>query len=200
MTNSAIISLSLTTATILVAAMAFSSPVTSDQAYAQGQAVRAVGSIASIQNDNNGNAAWLTSGNWKLVVQPAQGNATNATALFKATFIMVMLDGTSKQMHKMSDFMLTRMSSDNSTMTLTGTATITLKDAPKQNVPVTIKLMNHNVISIAFDTSAVNHFGNTPNYGAILRENLQVSPSPIGALAAYGNTHCIPNLGGTAIC
>jgi hypothetical protein len=49
-----------------------------------------------------------------------------------------------------------------------GTATITLKDGPVDNVPVSIKRIDNNVVSIWADPTRVNnHFGNTPIFGTI---------------------------------
>jgi hypothetical protein len=59
---------------------------------------------------------------------------------------------------------------NNTTSVFNGTATITMKDGPVDNVPVSIKRIDNNVISIWADPTKVNnHFGNTLIYGAIMK-------------------------------
>jgi hypothetical protein len=46
-----------------------------------------------------------------------------------------------------------------------------MKDGPVNNVPLSIKSMNDNVISIWIDPTKVNnHFGNTPIFGLIQQD------------------------------
>jgi hypothetical protein len=55
--------------------------------------------------------------------------------------------------------------SDNSTVTIDGTATVTMKDGPVHGVPVT-QMVQGDVISISLDLDITNnHFGDTPIYG-----------------------------------
>ncbi|HYY67145.1 MAG TPA: hypothetical protein VE572_02225, partial [Nitrososphaeraceae archaeon] len=57
-----------------------------------------------------------------------------------------------------------------STTVYNGTATITMRQGPVPNVPLSIKAMNNNVISIWTDSAKINnHFGNTPVFGTIER-------------------------------
>jgi plastocyanin len=132
---------------------------------------RASGQIASIQNDDNGQPAWVASGAWRLFIMPPESNSTQSDAKFLAKFTMVKLDGTSKHMHTISDFVMTNMSDDGNTTTLTGNATMTMKDSPQKNIPITIKIMNHNTISIMLDPKVNAHLGNTPLYGIVSRTN-----------------------------
>ena len=56
---------------------------------------------------------------------------------------------------------------NNNATTYNGTATVSLKEGPATGVPISIKLMGDNAVSIWIDPSKTgNHFGNTPIYGA----------------------------------
>jgi plastocyanin len=132
---------------------------------------KASGQISSIQNDDKGQPAWIASGAWRLFLMPSQSNSTRPDASFLAKFTMVKLDGTSKHSHIISDFVMTNMSDDGNTTMLTGNATMTMKGSPQKNIPITIKIMNHNTISIMLDPQANSHLGNTPLYGIVSRTN-----------------------------
>jgi hypothetical protein len=134
---------------------------------------RGWGTISSIQNDNNGTPTWLVSGYWMIRLDKASAdNSTNPDVNLRAVFTMVKLDGTAKHEHRVSDFKLTNMSDTGAVTTLNGTATVTLKDGPHSNVPLSIKVLNHNVISFWFDPKSTDsHFGNTPVYGAVAKLN-----------------------------
>jgi hypothetical protein len=151
----------------------------------------AIGTIASLQNDENGNSKWIVSGLWggslsmNSTTQGGQGNqtanrtgaTTNVTAstgslpiaTFHSKFNMVMTNGSAAHNHMIYNFTLTDISMpNNSTTVYNGTATITMRQGPVPNVPVSIKAMNNNVISIWADPAKVNnHFGNTPVFGTI---------------------------------
>jgi hypothetical protein len=149
----------------------------------------AFGTIASLQNDQNGNPTWIVSGIWKGSLssdnktQGADGNQTdaastpNATSAFaglpNATLYskldMVMTNGSAAHDHEIYDFTLSDMSMpNNSTTVYNGTATITMREGPVTNVPVSIKSMESNAISIWADPAMINnHFGNTPIFGTI---------------------------------
>ena len=91
----------------------------------------AFGTIASLQNDENGNPTWIVSGLWKGSLsmnnktQGGEGNQTstmaNATvttgslpnATFHSKFNMVMTNGSAMHDHKIYDFKLTDMSMPN---------------------------------------------------------------------------------------
>jgi plastocyanin len=137
----------------------------------QGEEGKALGKIASIQNDDKGQPAWVASGSWRLIIMPPQNNSTQSDAKFFATFTMVKLDGTSRHSHAISDFVMTNMSDNGNTTTLRGNATMTMKDGPQKNIPVTIKIMNHNTVSITLDPAVNSHLGNTPLYGIVTKLN-----------------------------
>ena len=149
----------------------------------------AFGTIASLQNDENGNPTWIVSGLWKgslSMDNKTQGegenqtsttaNATIATAsLPNATFHskinMVMTNGSAMHDHEIYDFTLADMSMpSNSTTVYNGTATITMRQGPVPDVPVSIKTMDNNAVSIWVDPTKINnHFGNTPIFGTIVK-------------------------------
>jgi hypothetical protein len=153
-------------------------------------ALYAFGTIAGLQNDENGNPTWIVSGIWKGSLsmdnetQGVAGNQTNTTsaaanatsttggptnATFNSEFNMVMTNGSAMHDHEIYNFKLASMSDPNNTTSVfNGTATITMRQGPVENVPVSIKRMDNNVISIWADpTMTNNHFGNTPIFGTI---------------------------------
>jgi hypothetical protein len=150
----------------------------------------AFGTVASLQNDENGNPTWIVSGIWKGSLsmgnetQGVGGNQTNTTsaaanatsttgglpnATFNSKFNMVMTNGSAMHDHEIYNFKLASMSNPNNTTSVfNGTATITMREGPVENVPVSIKRIDNNVISIWADPAMINnHFGNTPIFGTI---------------------------------
>jgi hypothetical protein len=150
----------------------------------------AFGTIAGLQNDENGNPTWIVSGIWKGSLsmgndtQGIGGNQTNSTsaavnatsttggsqnATFNSKFNMVMTNGSAMHDHEIYNFELASMSNPNNTTSVfNGTATITMRQGPVENVPVSIKRIDNNVISIWADPTMINnHFGNTPIFGTI---------------------------------
>ena len=135
----------------------------------------AFGTIASLQNDENGNPAWIVSGYYKGTLSmnnktqdgAATGSLPNAT--LNSKFNMVMTNGSAMHDHRISNFTLTDMSMpNNSTTVFNGTATITMKQGPVHDVPLSIKAMENNAVSIWVDQTKIqNHFGNTPIFGTI---------------------------------
>src|SRR5215212_10137265 len=154
----------------------------------------AFGTIASLQNDENGNPTWIVSGVWKgslsmgnktqsgeanqtTSTSPTTANATAATtgslpnATFNSKFNMVMTNGSAKHDHEIYNFKLVGMSNPNNTTSVfNGTATITMKDGPVDDVSISVNRTDNSVISIWADPTKVNnHFGNTPIFGTIER-------------------------------
>ena len=135
----------------------------------------AFGTIASLQNDENGNPTWIVSGLYKGSLSmnnktqdgAATGSLPNATVDSK--FNMVMTNGSAMHDHELYDFTLTDMSMpNNSTAVFNGTATITMRQGPVPDVPVSIKAMENNAVSIWVEPTKIqNHFGNTPIFGTI---------------------------------
>ena len=127
----------------------------------------AAGSVASLHNYEDGVSSWIVSGGWKLQAHVGEDNE-EPSASFIALLRMVQVDGAAMHRHKISDFELTRWSLENTTKTLEGTVTVTLRDGPLENVPVAITASGGSV-SIQLDPQIVDHFGPTPIYGMVLR-------------------------------
>jgi hypothetical protein len=151
------------------------------------------GLISSIQNDEQGQPAWTVAGHWMMEMASQNDTATSNTtggisniAGFHAMLHMVMLNGSAMHTHEISNFTQTGDatfdSSTNST-TITGTATVTMREGPIPNVPTTIEIAQDKVIAISPDPAAVeNHYGDTPIYGIV------VSPEMIEQMMMrYGN-------------
>jgi hypothetical protein len=143
------------------------------------------GTIASLQNDENGNLTWILSGNWRtniltqLIGNPIQNSSSAALPLFDAFFDMVLTNGSAKHQHRITNFTLTGASLSNNNMTLVfnGTSTITMKDGPVENVLSNITIMDNNTVSIWLDPTLTNdHFGETPIYGTVR----EMTMKPVG--------------------
>ncbi|MGH9975880.1 MAG: hypothetical protein ACRD8Z_08615 [Nitrososphaeraceae archaeon] len=149
----------------------------------------AAGSIASIQNDQNGNPSWVLSGDWKASLTEDEtaenGNqsspALNSTSVmgkdmskngkFVASFDMVMTNGSAAHKHQIDNFTLTAISMpDNATTIYNGTVSITMKEGPVHDVPMSATVMEGNVLSLWLDPSKIdNHFGDTPIYSTVTK-------------------------------
>ena len=147
------------------------------------------GPIASIQNNESGQPAWLAVGFWRgnllsfnettlattttTTTENGNGNASSpaAAAIFNANFRMLALDGSQAHTHVITNFRLSNISSnENGTTTYTGSATISMREEAFADVPTTIKVTG-GVISIFPEPSRIHeHYGNTPIYGAIVEE------------------------------
>src|SRR5918999_3191490 len=114
----------------------------------------AFGTIASLQNDENGNPTWIVSGLWKgglSIDNKTQGGEANQTtspptstanattaakdslpnATFNSKFNMVMTNGSAMHDHEIYNFELTKMSNPNNTTSVfNGTATIPMRQGP----------------------------------------------------------------------
>jgi hypothetical protein len=146
------------------------------------------GTIASLQNDKEGKPAWVVSGLWQgtltnMTSEMSSSNGNNTatssknnlpTATFNSVFNMVMLNGSALHRHQISNFTLTGTSMpDKTTIVYNGTATISMKEGPVNGVPISIRTLNDNVVSIwAEPAKTMNHFGNTPLYGTITQDVL----------------------------
>jgi hypothetical protein len=145
----------------------------------------AAGTIASLQNDKDGKPAWIVSGLWKAsstnMTSEMSNTMSNAsakrnlpTAAFDAMFDMVRLNGSAMHKHEIHNFTLTSISMpNNKTVVFNGTVTITMKNGPVNGVPVSVRAMDANVISIWIDpTKTDNHFGKYAN----IWDNYKSSP------------------------
>jgi hypothetical protein len=93
----------------------------------------------------------------------------SSSPTFTANFSMAKLDGSAKHTHNISDFKIAGTpATDNSGTTYSGTATVSLKAGPANNVPVTILISNNGDFSLNVDPKATeSHFGNTPIMGKV---------------------------------
>ena len=164
------------------------------------------GMISSIQNNEQGQPAWVVAGHW-MIEMGSQNSTQNDTATsdttgrisniagFDAMLHMVMLNGSAMHDHEISSFTQTgdaTFDSGTNSTTITGTATVTMREGPIPNVPITIEIAQDKVIAITPDPATLeNHFGNTPIYG------LLVSPEMIqDMMMGYGNRMDMTNMTG----
>ena len=164
------------------------------------------GMISSIQNDEQGQPAWIVAGHW-MMEMGSQNSTQNDTATsdttgrisniagFDAMLHMVMLNGSAMHDHEISSFTQTgdaTFDSGTNSTTITGTATVTMREGPVPNVPITIEIAQDKVIAITPDPATLeNHFGNTPIYG------LLVSPEMIqDMMMKYGERMDMTNMTG----
>jgi hypothetical protein len=108
---------------------------------------------------------------------------------FHAMLFMVRLNGSAMHTHEISNFTEIGSpifdSSTNST-TITGTATITMREGPVPNVPTTIQIVQDKVIAISPDPAAVqNHFGDTPIRGIVISP--QMIQEMMTMMMSHGN-------------
>ena len=141
------------------------------------------GTIASIQGGGDTtHPAWILSGHWATNIinkTKLDFNQTNP-AKFDSSFTMVLLNGSAKHSHHVSNFSLTDVKDENDTKSYTGLETVTLRAGPMKDVPVEIKVFNNNVISISFDPTKVNHhFGESPIYGTVLNKKDMEGKGPM---------------------
>jgi hypothetical protein len=134
------------------------------------------GVIASIQLDENGNPAWITSGHWNLESDlPLIGGDIETepqVSNFNATLYMVSnADGTALHPHQVSDFVQTGVLHEgpNST-TVNGTFTITLEEGPVEDVNGYIHIINDKIEFWVDPVATDNHFGPTTITGIVTPE------------------------------
>jgi hypothetical protein len=145
------------------------------------------GTISSVQTEqDNTSPTWVLSGHWttNIVNKTKEDfNQTNPTK-FDASFSMVMLNGSARHTHSVSNFSLTDIKDENETVSYSGLSTVTLKAGPAKDVRTEIKIFNNNVISLWFDPVKVNHhFGESPIYGVVAdRKDLEK-----GSMSQIGN-------------
>src|SRR5919112_4937895 len=137
------------------------------------------GMISSIQNNEQGQPAWIVGGHWMMEMASQNDTATPDTtgristvSAFNAMLHMVMLNGSAMHNHEISNFTQTgdaTFNEDTNSTTITGTATITMREGPVPDVPTTIEIAQDKVIAITPDPAALeNHFGDTPIYGIVV--------------------------------
>lgn len=127
------------------------------------------GQISNVQLDSSGMPEWIQSGIWVLRANMGQDNDLQSAQLI-ARFSMVMPDGTAMHVHKIYGFKPAEfMTEQNDTVhILEGTATVTMKDGPITDVPLTIKVFNKSVFGLWIGPDKVDgHFGSDPIYGIL---------------------------------
>jgi hypothetical protein len=147
--------------------------------YDSGKGDYKFGTISSVQNDQNGNPAWVLVGHWKSNLASnqsiigSQGNETSGGGSFDAQFEMVRLNGSAGHTHTITSFAPSNSSQiNNFTVMYNGTATASLREGPVTDIPTSISIMGNKVISIWLDPSKVdNHYGNTPVYGLVMDDH-----------------------------
>jgi hypothetical protein len=129
------------------------------------------GTVSSIQTEQESNSpTWVLSGHWTTNMMNKTKEEFNQSSLakFDASFSMVMLNGSARHTHTVSNFSLNDVKDENRTTSYSGLSTVSLKAGPAKDVATEIKIFNNNVISIWFDPEKVNHhFGESPIYGVV---------------------------------
>ncbi|TLY08858.1 MAG: hypothetical protein E6K88_06120 [Thaumarchaeota archaeon] len=128
----------------------------------------AKGTISSVQLGSTGQPEWIQHGIWVLRIMIGQNNEVQSTQLV-ARFEMIKPDGTAMHSHSIYNFTASQMMMEgNSTNVLKGTATVTMKDGPVSDVPITIKVFNEAVIGFWIGPDKVSaHFGTGPVFGTL---------------------------------
>jgi len=143
------------------------------------------GIISSIQNNEDGNPFWITSGHWKTnfldvanqLLATGQANVSQqqnetSASVFNTSIRMITLNGTGEHTHTLTNFALRNISQQNDMTTVfEGTSTASLREGPVTDISTIITITNGKVISIWLDPTKINnHYGNTPVYGTVTNE------------------------------
>jgi hypothetical protein len=132
------------------------------------------GMISSINND--GQTEWIISSHWMMEMPPQNDTAASNDTIGRASNVagfntilhMVMSDSSVIHNHEISNFTQAgdaMFDSGTNTTTITGTATVTMREGQVSNAPTTIQIAQDQVIAISPEASALeNHFGTTPIY------------------------------------
>ncbi len=132
------------------------------------------GIISSIQNNEDGEPAWVVAGHWMMTNDTSGTNATETSSTnitdFHAGFYMTMLDGSAQHTHEIYNFtQLEPGTTEGNETTVVGTTTVTLREGPVHDVDTEITISGGNIIAISIDQEQTdNHFGDTPIYGMVV--------------------------------
>jgi uncharacterized protein YndB with AHSA1/START domain len=161
----------------------------SDASTAMGEMHLAKGQIGSVQSGATGQPEWIQTGIWVLKMNTSTDSEHPAAKLI-ARFEMVKPDGTAMHVHKIYNFESSSMTQEgNSTNVLTGTATVTMKNGPVSDVPVTIKVFNNAVIGLWIGPDKVDgHFGTGPVYGTVSTNSKAVMEDLHSMMQGKGST------------
>jgi hypothetical protein len=116
-----------------------------------------------------GNATTIKANNTSSTTS-GQSNATGSQQFkFTAKIEMVRPNGTGFHEHEVSDLKVIQFKKDQfGNPTINGTATVTMKDGPVKDVPVTIKIINNATFAMTIGPDKVNnHFGTAPIFGTV---------------------------------
>lgn len=81
---------------------------------------------------------------------------------------MVMTNGTAPHGHQIYNFHMTDHRTTDNLIAINGTATVTTRDGPVQDVPVGIQIFNRTMIAVTIGPDKVqSHFGSAPVYGVV---------------------------------
>ncbi|MGI0019203.1 MAG: DUF7482 domain-containing protein [Nitrososphaera sp.] len=137
------------------------------------------GKISSVQLES-GQSRWIQSGIWVL-------RASEDSASFIARINMVGADGTSAHTHTISRFAAEDIANEGDNYTITGTATVTTSGEQAKDVPLTISVMNRELVSLEIDPAALDgHFGQGVIYG-IVSQSKSASMAKDGAMMEKGD-------------
>lgn len=136
----------------------------------QGRATTDVfrGQIASVQLEE-GEPSWIQSGIWVMRVLQAGDDSTPPRVQLVARFAMVMPDGNAMHGHNVYGFNVENYSANGTTTrTFEGTATVTMREGPVSDVPVTVTIYNNAVLAMWIGPEMIDsHFGEGPVYGVL---------------------------------
>jgi hypothetical protein len=162
----------LTAGIVILASISMQNNIAYSQ-YPFGSERYVFGTISSVQNGENAIGEWVLSGHWKsnLLSQIQTNKTTSSSAVFDASFEMVMVNGSGLHRHTITNFNLTKASMPNkNTVEFNGTATASMRNGPVTNIPISIKFMGDKVISMWLDPTKINnHYGNTPIFGTVIK-------------------------------
>ncbi len=132
---------------------------------------RAMGSVSSIQDNENGQPTWILSGQWDMAIpKPLKINQTNPpdAAAFNAAFEMIKTHGTEAHTHTVSNFNMTGSEINGNALDLAGYATVSMKEGQIYDVYMTLSIVNQGAVKIMIDPSKTDfHFGNEPIFGTV---------------------------------
>jgi len=127
------------------------------------------GQISNVQLGSDGTPEWIQSGIWVLRAGFNENNELQS-AQFVSKISMVMPDGTAMHAHKIYGFKPAEFMTEqeDTVHTLVGTATVSMRDGPVTDVPLTIKVFNRSVIALWIGPDKVDgHFGSDSIYGLL---------------------------------